>query len=510
MPRILFISLLVLCVASNPLYAQKKNRGKNKQSNKEEQVSEMDRVSGERAFFEGIKYRAVDNFEEAIISFEASLLFIPTNDAAHYELAVIYFKELDFNRADYHLTQALLIDPNNSWYMAFLAEIYVGNNKLQEAIGLFENLHEVEPLKRSHLNNIAIVEFMMGDTLSALDSYEEYVERFGLDDEVYGPYIEVLKAKRAWADMEDLSKRCFIERGGSTQSFQDHLAALIYQGKDHAVEAWLGEGKKIKELAPAVVDFSANRALSKGDITSWLNALRELNDFGIQGFSFQKEQINQWVKSYSTLTDKRIVAFVDSMVFHHEASDDLKHLVTLYMLYQRHGEYEKMIGALTKAINLDKGDFRLWRELFYAYYDAEDYESLLHATEESTSYFFAQPLINFMQGVAYSKLGQLSSAIKSWNKTIPLASSSQPTLYVQTLTALFDVYDEASNTQDALNLLKAQGDVNRFQSYEIVEFLGDSYARFGQASDAVLFYEQAIKLGGAEEFLQQKILGVNP
>ena len=117
-------------------------------------------------------------------------------------------------------------------------------------------------------------------------------------------------------------------------------------------------------------------------------------------------------------------------------------------------EYEKMIGALTKAINLDKGDFRLWRELFYAYYDAEDYESLLHATEESTSYFFAQPLINFMQGVAYSKLGQLPSAIKSWNKTIPLASSSQPTLYIQTLTALFDVYDEASNTQGCAQSIK--------------------------------------------------------
>ncbi len=510
MPRILFIALLVLYVASNPLYAQKKNRGKKRQSNKEEQVLEMDRVSGERAFFEGIKYRAVDNFEEAIVSFEASLSFIPTNDAAHYELAVIYFKELDFNRADYHLTQALSIDPSNTWYMAFLAEIYVGNNKFPEAVSLFENLHEMEPSKRSHLNNIAIVELMMGDTLSALDSYGEYVERYGLDDEVYGPYIEVLKEQRAWADMEELSKRCFIERGGSAQSFQDHLAALLYQGKDHAVEVWLGEGKKIKELAPAVVDFSANRALSKGDITSWLNDLRALNDFGNQGFSFQKEQINQWVKSYSNLTDKRIVAFVDTMVLHHEASDDLKFLITLYMLYQKHHEYEKMIGALTQGINLDKGDFRLWRELFYAYYDAEDYESLLRVTEESTAYFFAQPLIFFMQGVAYSKLGQLPAAIESWNKTIPLAFSSQPTLYIQTLTMLFDVYEEASNTQDALGLLTAQGDVNRFKSYEIVEFLGDSYARFGQASDAVLFYEQAIKLGGPEEFLQQKILGINP
>ena len=510
MPRILFIALLVFYVASNPLYAQKKDRGKKKQSNKEEQFSEMDRVSGERAFFEGIKYRAVDNYEEAIVSFEASLSFIPNNDAAHYELAVIYFKELDFNRADYHLTQALLIDPNNTWYMAFLAEIYVGNNKLREACRLFENLHEEEPLKRSHLNNIAIVELMMRDTLSALDSYEEYIERYGLDNEVYISYIEVLKAQRAWADMEDLSKRYFVERGGSPQSFQDHLAALLYQGKDHALEAWLGEGKNIKELAPYVVDFSANRSLSKGDITRWLNALRELNDFGNQGFSFQKKQINQWVKSYSTLTDRRIVAFVDSMVLHHEVSGDLKYLTTLYILYQKHGEYEKMIEALNKGINLDKGDFSLWRELFYAYYDVEDYESLLSATEESTAYFFAQPLIYFMQGVAYSKLGQLPAAIESWNKTIPLASSSQPTLYIQTLTALFDLYEEDSKIQGAIDLLRSQGDVNQFQSYEVVEFLGDSYARFGLASRAVLFYEQAIMLGGAEEFIQPKILGINP
>ena len=34
----------------------------------------------------------------------------------------------------------------------------------------------------------------------------------------------------------------------------------------------------------------------------------------------------------------------------------------------------------------------------YAYYDAEDYESLLRATEESTAYFFAQPLIILCRG----------------------------------------------------------------------------------------------------------------
>ncbi len=510
MTRTLFIILLLLCVASNSLHAQKKNRGKKKQSNKQEQISEMDRVSGERAFFEGIKYRAVDNYEDAVTSFEASLSFLPRNDAAHYELAVIYFKELDFNLADYHLTKALSIDPDNTWYMAFLAEIYVGNNKLQKAINLFENLHEMEPLKRSHLNNIAIVALMQRDTSYALNTYRDYVESYGLDDEVYGPYIKVLKAQQSWGDVEDLSKKRFVERGGNPETFQDHLAALLYQGKDDAIESWLNEGKKIKELAPAVVDFSAKLALSKGDITAWLNALRELNDFGSQGFSFQKEQVNQWVKSYNTFTDKRIVSFVDSMTLSHENSEDLKYMITLYMLYQKHGEYEKMIGALTKGINLNKGDFRLWRELFYAYYDAENFESLLRSTEESKSYFFAQPLIHFMQGVAYSKLGQPSSAIESWTKTIPLASSSHPTLYIQSLTALFDVYEEGSNTQKALDLLNSQGDFDRFQSIEVVEFLGDSHHRFGQASQAILFYQQAINLGGDQDLLQQKILGINP
>ena len=198
------------------------------------------------------------------------------------------------------------------------------------------------------------------------------------------------------------------------------------------------------------------------------------------------------------------------MTLSHENSEDLKYMITLYMLYQKHGEYEKMIGALTKGINLDKGDFRLWRELFYAYYDAENFESLLRSTEESKSYFFAQPLIHFMQGVAYSKLGQPSSAIESWTKTIPLASSSHPTLYIQSLTALFDVYEEGSNTQKALDLLNSQGDFDRFQSIEVVEFLGDSHHRFGQASQAILFYQQAINLGGDQDLLQQKILGINP
>ena len=96
-----------------------------------------------------------------------------------------------------------------------------------------------------------------------------------------------------------------------------------------------------------MVDFSANRALSKGDVTEWLSALKELDAFENQGYAFQKDQINQWVKSYSSLTDQRIVAFVDSLVLRHQASDDLKHWVTLYMLYQQHGEYEKMVDALT-------------------------------------------------------------------------------------------------------------------------------------------------------------------
>ena len=509
MLRTLLIAFLILSASSNPLFAQK-NKGKRKQSNKQEVVSEMDRVSGERAFFEGIKYRAVDNYEDAIASFEASLSFIPTNDAAHYELAVIYFKELDFNLADYHLTKALSLAPDNTWYMAFLAEIYVGNNKLQEAVNLFQVLHDKEPLKRSHLNNIAIVTLMQRDTLSALNIYREYVARYGLDDEVYSAYIEVLKAQQAWDVMEAVSKRGFVEHGGSPQAFQDHLSTLIYQGKDDAVEAWLEKGKEIKELAPAVVDFSANRALSKGDVTGWLSALKELDAFENQGYAFQKDQINQWVKSYSSLTDQRIVAFVDSLVLRHQASDDLKHWVTLYMLYQQHGEYEKMVDALTRGIQIDKGDFRLWQELFYAYYDAEDYESLLRATEESTAYFFAQPLIYFMQGVAFSELGQRSQAIRSWKQALPLASLSQPTLYIQTLTGLFDVYEEASETQEALDLLDAQDGIDQFQSHGVVEFLGDNYARFGKTSEAILLYQQAIKLGGDQALLQQKIDRINP
>ena len=53
MPRTLLIAFLILSASSNPLFAQR-IRGKRKQSNKQEVVSEMDRVSGERAFLKAL------------------------------------------------------------------------------------------------------------------------------------------------------------------------------------------------------------------------------------------------------------------------------------------------------------------------------------------------------------------------------------------------------------------------------------------------------------------------
>ena len=115
-----------------------------------------------------------------------------------------------------------------------------------------------------------------------------------------------------------------------------------------------------------------------------------------------------------------------------------------------------------------------------------------------------------MQGVAFSELGQRSQAIRSWKQALPLASLSQPTLYIQALTGLFDVYEEASETQEALDLLDAQDGIDQFQSHGVVEFLGDNYARFGKTSEAILLYQQAIKLGGDQALLQQKIDRINP
>ena len=72
-----------------------------------------------------------------------------------------------------------------------------------------------------------------------------------------------------------------------------------------------------------------------------------LKEVNILDFLFRK-QINQWVKS-NTLTENGYNLIFDGL--HHEASDDLKHLVTLYALPTAWRIWQPV-------------DFRLWRELF--------------------------------------------------------------------------------------------------------------------------------------------------
>ena len=503
--RCFILLLFVVLCAPGQGFGQKKGKNKKCKNAKAQTISEMDRVSGERAFFDGIKYRAVDNYDEAIEAFSASLKLLPNNDAAQYELAVIYFKELDFNLADFHLNKALSIDPNNTWYMAFLAEIYVGNNKLAEAIDLYRALHTIEPAKRSHLNNIAVIQSMRRDTLSALETYQEYITTYGLDGEVYSQYTTLLKRHEDWLKIEALSRAAFDIDLLQQEAFQDHLTALLRQDKAKAVDAWLNEGKKIPHLAPAVFDFATRRALKRGDLDAWIIGLNDLFAFGSQGINYQKEHINQWVKSYSNLRDDRVVDFVDTLFLQTRESEDLKHFVTVYMVYKKHGRHAKMVDALQRAIHLDKGDFRLWSELFYAYYDSDDFESLLTATKESKNYFFAQPLIFFMEGVANSALGMREEAIGAWTMAISTASEHKPTIFIQALTALLDIYEDAAQKDKAIALLDAKMELNQISSSEIAEAVGGGYERFGEEDSARKWFLRAMELGGDATRLQNRI-----
>ena len=501
---LIFLLFVTLCTPGQ-VFSQKKGKNKKCKNAKAQTISEMDRVSGERAFFDGIKYRAVDNYEEAIDAFTASLTFLPNNDAAHYELAVIYFKELDFNLADFHLNKALSIDPDNTWYMAFLAEIYVGNNKLAEATELYRGLHTIEPAKRSHLNNIAVIQSMLRDTLSALETYQQYISTYGLDVEVYSPYVTLLKQHKNWLEIEALSSAAFDIDFLQQEAFQDHLMALLRQDKAKAVEDWLDEGKKIPQLAPAVVDFATRRALKRGDLDAWIIGLNDLFAFGSLGIDYQKEQINQWVKSYSNLRDDRVVAFVDSLFLQTRDSEDLKHLVTIYMVYKQHERHAKMVDALQRAINLDKGDFRLWSELFYTPYDLGDFESLLQVTQEAKNYFFAQPLIFFMEGVANSELGMRLEAISAWTMAMTTSSEHKPTIFIQALTALLDLYEEAAQNDKAILLLDTNMEPNQVNSSEIAEAVGEGYKRFGEDDRARIWFQRAMDLGGDAIKLQTRI-----
>jgi len=105
--------------------------------------------------WESVYLMAVEHYNKGEIDKAAGLFTaiakdVPTNDAAHYYLALCHVSKNNIEEAELHLLKAVELDSSNFWYRQRLAALYAATERTDQAIEMYESMIKDFP-KRTDL-----------------------------------------------------------------------------------------------------------------------------------------------------------------------------------------------------------------------------------------------------------------------------------------------------------------------------------------------------------------------
>jgi tetratricopeptide (TPR) repeat protein len=121
------------------------------QKNRKELHEEQRRLNFEKFFFQALSERAIDNYDKAIIALE-KCQNIRTNDlAVNFELSKNYFSQELYIEAISYANKALDIEPENTFVLEHLKDIYVAEKNYKKALEVQQKIVVLKPLQQEDL-----------------------------------------------------------------------------------------------------------------------------------------------------------------------------------------------------------------------------------------------------------------------------------------------------------------------------------------------------------------------
>jgi tetratricopeptide (TPR) repeat protein len=402
----------------------------------------IDRVAIDQIYIDASKAKLLEDYPAAIEGFKKVIKLDPTNHAAYYELAILYYGAGENETARQYITQAVKYNPTNKWYLILQAEILTQLKQFTEAGKAYEAIIKNYPNEYDFYYNWAFALMRANKLEEAIKIYDRLEEKIGINEEVITQkqklYIALNKFDKAVAEIQKLLKNDPKE----PRYYQ--MLAEMYQANnmpDKANEVY-EQLLKIDPKSPYAYLNLAENARQKGNRPLYMQYMREvfanasLNiDVKIRILypylsAFQK---NDSVQKHEALELSRIMT---------EAHSTEAKAFAMYadFLYQDNRD-TAALAQYYIALALDKSIYEIWQQIFFILSDLKRYEELIKVTEEAIDIYPNKPLSYFFNGIAKSRLKRYREATEILETGKALVVKNDP-LKVQFLSSLGDAYND--------------------------------------------------------------------
>ncbi len=402
----------------------------------------IDTLELERAFIDGCKYMALEDYNKAVQIFEGILKMDPDNAPTLYELGKIYIEFGSVGDALNFSQRATTIDPNNRDYALLYAGILNYSGQFLKAADAYQSMIDRGLSDAETYYQLAETFEKAGKRQDAINTLLELHKKIGNDE------MLVFELQRLYATTEQYPEaiqwmEMLVDMNPENPMYLRYLSD--YYTRNGETEKAEKTFAILLEIDPSNTDLLFRKAEMQqkaGNQEGYLATMRQA--FGdpkgnIDTKIFYLVLFVDSIGSPAFKTRDKIFEWTELLIQAHPEDAKAYAMRGDFLYYDN--QLQAAADIYNKSLKLRNDVFDVWLKMFYIYADLQKYDSLLLYTNLAIELYPNQPVSYYFAGVAANQQDQYADAVKVLRRGLPLAVSNMQ-LRASMLSMLGDAYHE--------------------------------------------------------------------
>jgi tetratricopeptide (TPR) repeat protein len=359
----------------------------------------------ENNFYEGLKQRAIENYDKAIVAIEKCINSDTTNPVFYHELGKNYLDLKQYPQAEQAFQKAVDLNPKERWYWNGLYDVYYQSKDYQKSIPVVRKLIEFDSNMREDLISLYMYTNQREKALELLMEMEKEM--------VLSKTMEFYKLKiqesNEYAKPEKNELEKAIEKNPKEE--QNYIELMMLYSNSNQEEKTFEVAKKLAKEIPnsdwALVSLFKFYLLdNKGKEAS--DALLTVLRNNKVDMKIKQRMLNEFLLFVvkTNTFEPELMQAVDYV----SSDTTINSPLEIGKFYFNKQLYDKAIVYLEKGLKKDPDDFNTLVLLIKSYENIQNFESLAKLTEDYIDLFPTQANLYYYAGLANNKLTNYKKA----------------------------------------------------------------------------------------------------
>ena len=410
------------------------------------------REKADAFFFDGVSKRLAGNHAEAFQLYLHTIDICPKHVGANYDISSYYHLMGEDSLAMRSLQTAAEADPNNYWVRQALVQLYVSEDKTDNAI------RELEGLAKAYPNNSQLL-FMLEELYLKKEDYAKTIETLDRIELLEGKNKDISTEKfRIYSLMKD-EQKAFAEMRELAEEYPNDLRYQVLIGDFYLDEGKFDEAMKVYSQIQQTDPYNINLLMSLAKYYEQTNQQQLYMDNLtkivtnealpddtrlklMQGIAAQNlfGQVNDTTK---------VTGLFDKIMELPQETTDMGELYARYLVSSDMSK-QKIKPVLYKILDIDpEADIARNQLLLYAIEEDND-EDVMRLCKTAVDYASKNPMYYYYLSVCHLRHSDYQEAIDANRKGLQcLEDDSNIDMIVNMYTIMGDCHHRLGNNQMA-------------------------------------------------------------